>query len=269
MDIFLFKDYRKFLNYWLIQEKKNHRLNASLLAEKIRVHPTFISQVLNGNKDLSFEQWVSVCELMGLTEVENDYLRFLLLLNRSGTKDARAFYQKKIDEILKRRLRLTERMKEHKQLNDQDKAIFYSSWIYSAIRLFASCDGGQTLEQISEKFQISKNKTEEIVNFLCSNELCFLEKGKIQLGSQHVHIPANSPYIIRHHTNWRLKAVNSLENTSEAELNFTAPMSISKKDFSMIREKIVKLIQETVEIAKASEAEDLATLTIDFFWPMK
>ncbi len=62
-----------------------------------------------------------------------------------------------------------------------------------------------------------------------------------------------------------MRAVNSLENTTQEELNFTAPMSISKKDFALIREKIVKLIQETVEVAKASEAEDLATLTIDFF----
>lgn len=74
-----------------------------------------------------------------------------------------------------------------------------------------------------------------------------------------------TPFVIRHHSNWRLRAINSLENTNTEELNLTAPMSISKKDFQIIREKIVKLIQESVEVAKASKAEDLAALTIDFF----
>lgn len=269
MDIFTYKDYRKFLNDWLLSQKKQHRLNASMLAERIHVHPTFISQVLKGNKDLSSEQWINICEIIKLTEIENDYLHFLLLHNRAGTKEARIFYQKKLDEILKKRLLLQERMTNHKQLTDQERAVFYSSWIYSAIRLFTACDKGKNLEQLAEKFQLSKSKTDEILSFLCSTDLCKFENGKYHMGDQHVHVPANSPFVIRHHTNWRLRAINSLEKTLQEEMNFTAPMSISKKDFLLIREKIVKLIQEAIEVAKASEAEDLATLTIDFFWPVK
>lgn len=269
MDVFSYKDYRKFLNDWLILEKKHSRMNASMLSEKISVHPTFISQVLKSNKDLSSEQWLSICNIIKLTEIENDYLHFLLLENRAGTKEARNYYQKKLDDILKKRLQLQERMKDHKQLTDQDRAVFYSSWVYSAIRLYTACNEGQTLEQLSEKFKLSKSKTDEILTFLCHVNLCKYENGKYHMGEQHVHVPANSPFVVRHHTNWRLRAINALENSSLEEMNFTAPMSISKKDFLLIREKIVKLIQEVIEVAKASESEDLATLTIDLFWPVK
>lgn len=269
MDIFTYNDYRKILADWLQLEKKQHRLNASMLAERIRVHPTFISQVFKGNKDLSSEQWLEICELMNLSEIEGDYLHFLLLMNRAGTKKTRTFYQKKMDEILRKRLRLQDRFKDHKQLTDQERAIFYSSWLYSALRLYCSCEEGKTFEQLVQKFELSKNKANEILEFLCAFGLCKFEKGQYHLGDQHVHVSANSPFVIRHHTNWRLRALNSLESSTTEELNFTAPMSISKKDFHIIREKIVKLIQESVEIAKASKAEDLAALTIDFFWPLK
>ncbi|WP_413584881.1 TIGR02147 family protein [Bdellovibrio sp. HCB274] len=269
MDIFEYNDYRKMLQDWLVLEKKQHRMTASSLAERVGVHPTFISQVLKGAKDFSSEQWLATCSLMKLSELENDYLQVLLQQNRAGTKEARAYFQKKLDEILKRRLQLQERMKDHKQLTDEDRAVFYSSWIYSAVRLFAACEGGQTLEQLAEKFQISKSKMEEILGFLCRTGLCKFEKSKYHMGEQHVHVPANSPFVVRHHTNWRLRAINSLEQTTPEELNFTAPMSISNKDFTIIREKIVKLIQEAVEVAKASNSEDLATLTIDFFKPLK
>lgn len=269
MDVFKYNNYRIFLIEWLLLEKKQHRLNASILATKIHVHPTFISQVLKGSKDLSSEQWISICELMNLTEIETDYLHFLLLMNRSGTKEAKTFYKKKVDEILAKRLRLQVRMKDYKELSDQDRAVFYSSWIYSAIQLYCACGEGQTLDELAKKFGVSKNKVEEVTGFLCAIGLCTIEKGRYQIGSQHIHVPAGSPFVIRHHSNWRLRAINSLENTSAEELNLTAPMSISKKDFQIIREKIVKLIQESVEVAKASKAEDLAALTIDFFWAVK
>jgi len=231
MDIFEYKDYRKFLNDWLNTEKKQHRMTASLLAEKIRVHPTFVSQVLKGHKDFSPEQWLSVCELANLSDIENDYLHFLLLQNRAGTKETRLYYQRKLDEILSRRLQMQQRMKDHKQLTDQERAVFYSSWIYSAVRLYTACGKGQTLEQLSEKFQLSKSRTDEVLYFLCSTGLCKFENGRYHMGDQHIHVPANSPFVIRHHTNWRLRAINSLENTSPEEMNFTAPMSIAKKDF--------------------------------------
>lgn len=269
MDVFSYKDYRTFLDDWLIFEKKHHRMNAYLLAKKINVHPTFISQVLKGHKDLSPEQWLSICKIVKLTEIETDYLHFLLLQNRAGTKEARDFYKKKLDDILKKRLSLKDRIKDHKQLTDQERAIFYSSWIYSAMRLYTACNQGQTLEQLAEKFQLSRIKTDEILNFLCATNLCKFENEKYHLGDQHIHIPANSPFVVRHHTNWRLRAINSFEHTLPEEMNFTAPMSIAKKDFLIIREKIVKLIQDTIEIAKASEAEELATLNIDFFWTLK
>lgn len=244
-------------------------MNSASLAEKVGVHPTFISQVLKGTKDLSSEQWITTCDLMNLNDIEKDYLHLLLLMNRAGTPQARNYYRTKLNEILSRRLQLQERMKEHRQLTDQDRAVFYSSWIYSAMRLYSDCSKGKTVDQLSEKFQLSKDKTEEVMEFLVQTGLCKFDNNKFSLGDQHLHVPANSPFVIRHHTNWRLRALNSLESTTPEELNFTAPMSISKKDFQVIREKIVKLIQDIVAVTKDSESEDLAALTIDLFLPLK
>jgi uncharacterized protein (TIGR02147 family) len=269
MDVFQYTDYRKFLQNWLARAKKETKFSAAQLAQIIGVHPTFLSQVLLGKKDFVSEHWINACEHFNLMEIEKDYLHFVFLKNRCGTPSGRKYYQRKIDEILKRRLQLRERMKEHRELNDEERATFYSSWLYSAIRLFCGIGKGQAIEGLSQKFNISKERTEEIVNFLIQLGLCQLERGMIQMGSQHVHVPANSLFVTKHHLNWRIRAIQSLDRIQENELHFTAPMAISKKDFSVIREKIVKLIQETIEVAKASEAEDLATLTIDFFWPLK
>lgn len=269
MNLFDVTDYRKYLIFWLDSQKRTGSSTAASLAESIRVHPTFVSQVLKGKKDFSIEQWMQVYQLMNLTEIEKEFLHFLLLKNRAGTMESKQFYQNKIDEILKRRLVLQERMGEHKVLSDLDRAVFYSSWLYSAVRLFTACDDGKTTVQVSEKFEISKDKAQSILDFLVLTGLCRFQKDKYLMGEQHIHVSSGTSFVVRHHTNWRLKSIENLEKTTAEEMNFTAPMSISKRDFGVIREKIVKLIQESVEVAKASAAEDLAVMTIDFFWPVK
>ncbi|HEY8270608.1 MAG TPA: hypothetical protein VIG33_06935 [Pseudobdellovibrionaceae bacterium] len=42
-------------------------------------------------------------------------------------------------------------------------------------------------------------------------------------------------------------------------------MSISKKDFEVLREKFNLAIKEVVDIAKESAAEEIVCLNIDFF----
>lgn len=56
-----------------------------------------------------------------------------------------------------------------------------------------------------------------------------------------------------------------MDYREDRELFFTAPMSISKKDFARIRERLNAFIKEAVEIAKESQAEELCCLNIDFF----
>lgn len=269
MDVFKYSDYRKILRDWLANEKKMGRMNASKLAEKLRLHPSFISQVLKDNKDLSAEQWIELCTAMNVSEIEHDYLHFVFLRNRAGTTWARNYYQKKIDEILKRRLQLKERMTGYRQLSDEDRAVFYSSWLYSGVRLYSSIGKGQRVEQISKVFSLTMNRTHEVVDFLLRTGLCVEDDNLIRIGDLHTHVPAGSPFVTRHHTNWRLKAVQALDRTDDDELHFTAPMAISEKDFLTIREKIVRLIQESVETAKNSEAENLAVVCIDLFRPLR
>lgn len=81
----------------------------------------------------------------------------------------------------------------------------------------------------------------------------------------HVHVPNESPLVVKHHTNWRLKAIQKMDKREQSELFFTAPMALSKKDFAIIREKFNVVIKETINIVKDSPSEELVCLNIDFF----
>lgn len=72
-------------------------------------------------------------------------------------------------------------------------------------------------------------------------------------------------FVVKHHTNWRMKAIQKMDTRAKEELYFTAPMSIAKKDFELIREKLNVALKDIVDIAKESAAEEVVCLNIDFF----
>jgi hypothetical protein len=48
-------------------------------------------------------------------------------------------------------------------------------------------------------------------------------------------------------------------------LNFTAPLSLSRKDFEKVREDIMGLIQNLYKVVKVTDPEDIYCINIDFF----
>lgn len=262
MEIFNFSNYRDFVQNTL--KKKGQKGKMNRLAEAIQIHPTQLSKILSGVKDFNLEQAHSVCEYFELTNIETRYFLLLVEKERAGTMKLKKFFSEEIDKIKKESQQISTRLKEHRNLSDEEKSIFYSSWMYSAIRLYCSIGKGATLEDISNYFQLDRKKALEIIDFLVANGLCDRQQNLYVMGTQHTHVAANSPHSIKHQLNWRLKSLQKQERVQEHELAFTAPMSISSKDFLVIREKIAAAIKDCIEVAKESEADHLACLTIDW-----
>lgn len=266
MDISNLSNYRSFIRAYFDKKAPRGRGEIAKLADFMGVHPTFVSQVLAGTKDFNMEQSYSVADYLELTKVERKYFLLLVQRDRAGTKDLKSYFNAELEEVKSSLLMISKRLKEHRSLSDEDRATFYSSWLYSAIRLYCSVGAGKTLEDICTYFSLDRRRALGILDFLAAKDLIVIEKDRYRMGSQHTHLPSDSPFIVRHHMNWRAKALQRHENMSPEELAFTAPMSISQKDFHVIREKILACIKDTIEVAKASEAEDVVFLNIDWLW---
>lgn len=265
LDIFDFSDYRDFLKAWIAMAKKNQTSNVSRLAGAIGVHTSFLAHVLSGNKNLSFEQATELSEVLGLTTIEREYFFAILQIEKAGTAKLKSYWTEKKKEILSARAKVKSRVGDHRELSAEDRAVFYSSWIYVAVFVATAIDDGQTLEQISERFGLTRTKAEEILNFLTRTGVCDLTQNKFKMGTSRIFIGNESPLVVKHHTNWRMKAIQKMDNRQEKELFFTSPMSISEKDLIKIREVLSKSIQSSLDICKDSSAEKVVCLNIDFF----
>jgi uncharacterized protein (TIGR02147 family) len=265
LNIFDFSDYRAYLKAWLEAAKRGRTGNLSRLAEVAKVHATFFSHVLAGTKHLSLEQAALVATHLGLTRLEKDYFFVIIQLDRAGSPDLREYWQEKKRDLEKEKNKLSERFPTHHELSDSDKARFYSSWLFVAIWVSTSIEDGQSLTQISERFRLAPSQAEDAMLFLVRTGLCYEEKGLYHMGKAHVHVTNESPFVTKHHSNWRMKALQRMDFRDDRELFFTSPVSMSNQDFELLREKLNVVIKEFVATVMASPAEDLFCLNIDFF----
>jgi uncharacterized protein (TIGR02147 family) len=264
MTIFEFDDYKLYLRGWMRSRPHRGRGEVLRLAKAIGVHSTLVSQVLNGPKDFTLEQTQALGEHLGLIATESEYLMNLVQRERAGTPKLKKHFAGQLEKLKTQSLELSQRVKRDRVLSDLESARFYSDWIYSAVGLQTSVKGFDSIEKLAEHFGLPRAKMAEMVQFLLSAGLLHDHDGRLEMGAQRTHLESGSPFLKQHHVNWRLRSMQKASGLSADELMFTAPMSLSRKDFLKLREQLVGLIQSVFELAKDSEAETLACLNIDW-----
>ncbi len=223
-----------------------------------------------GEKSFTSEQAQKLGKYLGLFGLEAEYLLFMVQLERAGSDELRKFWSGKLDELKDRALILSNRLRPKRVLNDQERSIFYSTALYSAIRLYTSVgDKGKSLIEIAERFEIPRTKAAEILKFLVEIGLCAQRGDRYFMGVQSTHLEQGSPHMLKHHSNWRIRAIRQSEELSETELMYTANVSLSKKDFEKLREKMVGFLKDFLTVVHDSPAEEIACLNLDFFWIKK
>ena len=85
----------------------------------------------------------------------------------------------------------------------------------------------------------------------------------MNLGPRSTHIDKKSPFVISHHRNWRLKALETADKLDDDEIMYTAPMCVSKDVYKNLQTSILKLIEGFVSEATESKSDELYYLNID------
>jgi len=266
MKIFEFDDYKALIRTHLRSLPSRGHGQIKRMAEHVGVHTTLMSQILSGDKDLSLEQAQKAAGFLALNELETDYFLTLVQIERAGTRDLKKYFLNKKDDFKKESLKISKRIQAQKSLSEQERSVFYSTWLFSAIHLFCSTQEGRSLQEIIERFQISAQQALEILRFLTESGLCDLQNSVYRATVLSTHVEKGSPHLLKHHSNWRIKAIQRSENLTDEELMFTGNISLSRQDFTKVREVLVQTIKQVSELVKDSPAEDIANLNLDLFY---
>lgn len=265
--IFETKNYRDYLRSYVHSLPQKGRGQMTKIAQALNINTSLLSQIMSGSREFSIEQALALSTFLEQTPLERDYFLLLVQKERAGTFDLRQHLQEKLDLLKTEAQNLSKRVTFQKHLSSEDQTIFYSHWLYSAVHLYCSISAdGVTLEDIETRFNIKRGRAAEITQFLLRVGLCLEKKGRYLIEIQSTYLEFGSPYLVQHHSNWRLRAINKATTLTQFEMMFSGQVSISKENFQILREKLAQFLSDASEVAKHSASEDLAVLNIDWFW---
>jgi uncharacterized protein (TIGR02147 family) len=263
--VFAHKDYRSFLKETIAAKDGTSRGFKSRLAEELGCQRTFISQVLSGNADFNSDHADAFCRMIGLEDEESDFFLTLVSIARAGSEKLKSRLHRKLEALKEQQSVLKNRFKEKKTLSVDDQHEYYSTWLYGAIRVLLSIPKYQSRSAVESYFRLPPERIHSALQFLLSRQL-IVEKGKrLETGVQHMYLGNDSKLVIKHHTNWRLKAIDSMEFERPTDLHFSSVYSLSREDAAFVRERLMDALKEVRDKIKPSPEECMYTLCLDYF----
>jgi len=265
MQIFAYLDYRDYLKETIAALPGHGRGELQKISKAAGIHSSVLSQVVHGNRDLTPEQAAAVAEYFELTEPESVYFLLLTQYARAAGDRLKKLLRSQIEALRTEQTQIAKRVRSSHALTMEEKAVFYSSWFYSAARILCAIPAYSGKEALRKKLGLSPDSFRQMVIFLVEHGLCTEKEGKLSPAIQSTHLDANSPLVGRHHANWRMKAMEKhagLDKTKE--LSFTSPMALSRADALRIRTLLLQTIESACDLADPSPSETAYFLNIDW-----
>ncbi len=264
MNIFDYSSYKSFVKDHVNSLPRGGRGELSRIAKAISVHTSSLSQVLNAEKDLTMDQSLSLSEYLGLNSRETDYFVLLVNKSRASTGKAKNYFQTRMNDLKQSDVELAVLLDQPKEVHNSLKSVYYSSWLYSGARILSSISNYQNIEELSKRLGIEKSKCNEIVDFLIEAGVCKKMTNRIIANPEHTHISTKAHEIDQHRRNWRIKALERLDQISNGEYALSAPMSVSQNDLYAIKEELQILTKKILDRCRASKSEVPVCLNIDW-----
>jgi uncharacterized protein (TIGR02147 family) len=264
--VFEYSGYKAYLINRLGKKRERKGLRSSL-AKALGCQPTYISQVLNGSAEFNLEQGHRVSDFLGHSAEEEHYFLLMIQKARAGTKDLERYFDKQIGEIRERRLVLTERLGKRTALSKEHQAIYYSSWLYAAVHIALTIPELRERERLSRYLGVPLKKVNSVLSFLEEAGLIALTEGdRFAPTETQVRLGNDSSQIIKHHSNWRVRALESLDREELSELHYSSVFSIAREDVEKVKNLLLESIKKNAEIVGPSKEEELCALCVDFFF---
>jgi uncharacterized protein (TIGR02147 family) len=263
--VFNFSDYRKYMVARFAEMPKRGYGQARRLADFLQVHTTLVSQVIKGRKTFTLEQAASACEFLALNDLETDYFLLLVQIDRAGSQALRRTLSRQLERLKAQSKELVNRLSSKGKLSEEERAIFYSDWAFSAIRQLTAIKGFQRLDVIADYVGLSHRRVREIIDFLLKVRLCVEKDGQLHIGPASTHVESSSAWVRLHHMNWREKSIEALSRDAPAKLHYSAPTTLSRADAEVVREMIVRFLESVDRVIEPSISESLYCLNVDWF----
>lgn len=234
-------------------------------AQKLGIHASYISLVLKGTSHLSLEQAVDANVFFGHSNEEGEFFVLLVSRDRAGTNLLRKHFQEQIDKMISLRAQVENHVDGKEIILKEIKEEYYSSYIYSAIFVLASIPEFQSPTTIANALNVPVTKVEKITLFLIRAGILERNNGTIRPGKRMLHLNNSKISIKKHHTNWRLHALQAIDRNPTLGSHYSACFSLSKLDAVKLNSLILENLEKYLKVIGKSQEEVAYVYNFDFY----
>jgi uncharacterized protein (TIGR02147 family) len=236
------------------------------LAQFIGCQEAYVTQVLSGPAHFSPEQGEAAARFFQLGGAETEFFLLLIAHNRAGTRALKGIYENQLTRLRAQAKQLGARLAAEPAARKDFRPTYYSGWQYAAVHMALQITETRTAARISQRLGIPVRRVNAILGFLEETGLA-KRSGEEFLpeGSAGLHLERQSPLVVPHHTTWRMKAVQAVNDREADSLHYSGVVTCSRADRELIQEKLSQCLEQCIQIVKDSPSEELVALNIDWF----
>lgn len=259
-----YSDYKLYILALEEQSRSFQRGFRRRLAEAIGCQSAFVTQILGGSAHLSLEQGLKAAQHFGLTARELKYFMLQIEHARAGTEDLRLYFARALEDLRREILDLRHNVVAH-ELSEEGKLTYYSHWSFAAIHILVTIPRFQKIEAVAEALGLREEEAQVALRFLVDTGLVTNENGRLVPGQTHLHLGSDSRMIRHLHTQWRLRALESLHRVREDDVHYSTVSSLSRADIQVLKARMVEWIRAYTETIRPSPEEELCAFSLDFY----
>ena len=268
MEVLSKSDYREAFSelFGLRKQSLGQKWTLSSLAKRVGLQASYLTNVVKGRAHFSADQIYAVCESLGLSDVETEYLVLLMELEKSAHAPRKAKLQSEIEEL--RRKHLSRYVQEEAApLSADDLQAYYLDPNLELLHFYLGLKSkDQSPETVANALGISSEQVLEGIQFLSSRGLIKKHNSRWVRGVIKQHLSEDSSLCKPNQQLLRFKALNQLQNTAkERKYSFMATVSMDEDSRLKIQSAYLQFLKQARKIVEDAEPDEVYQIQFDLF----
>jgi plasmid maintenance system antidote protein VapI len=248
----------------IIKKNGEDRGYKTKLAQAAKVHPSYISRMLEGLATVSPDQAAALGDFWSLSPKEKQYLIWLVIKAKAGTPELKRMADEHLAECRREQEELGNHL-EAEKFSADDHTEYYLDWIHSAVHMLGTLRDPLSPEQLARRLGVKEIHARRSVALL--TRMGLVEpgpKGKVISTKKNIHLSNRGWIANLQHRNWRLACAERFGGEGEDDhLHYTGVHSLSKEDFARLKRQIREFLVQTDRLIRPSPEETACVLCLD------
>jgi len=262
---FQHNSYRELLKESIESNKAiDKKFNRQKFALSIGVQKSYLSKVLNGGADLSFDQLYLAGNHFSWSREKKEFANLLLSYSRSGNEVRKKYLLEKIKECKSKNTKLSKHLKGEVEISERLKEYFLSPEIQLVFIGLSLKKYQRNISQLALDLAIAPSKFSSYLKKLAELDLIEFEKNKnVKVLVKNIHLPKSSEYYEIWHILLRQYMHSKSFDRSEYGYSFSALFSADDKTFTWLKSEIVKLLKKCQKQVGVATEKEIHYLNVD------